>query len=184
MRGLVTIRNVGRGDYWEMVCTQFQAFMTSQLINDSVCWLLHLTVEAMEVAQMGQFSSWKKIMDENLVLKSSLGHYPPKWDGVTNPLLRHVAFHQAPMSSGPQTNGYLREDPYLSLPRGEASGLTSKHDCRKYAWSKHVIARRSFAVFPPVRGMDCWCFWPFRELQVSSKLGITMEHFIRALEAE
>lgn len=126
---------------------------------------------------MNSYQSWKDIISQNVVMKSTVGFYEREDIYYeTNGLIAFVSFHEAPTSN--DEDG--ASEAYLRLPRqGDQRAAQNEH--LMYPWHDHPIARRSLAVFPPVRGLWFWREY-YRGLECFGEFGITLEHFVQAIE--
>ena len=148
----------------------------------------------MEAVGMAGVRSWKTLISKDIIKKSTIGEYPSK-DNPTallaNPLLCEIAFHEKPLSQrgrpiwgeAPESSEDLDVDTHLRFPkRHRKTGVDLRQLRRKYDWNKHIIARRSFAVFPPVQGMHSLADF-HQDVSCEAGFGITMEHFVVAMES-
>lgn len=144
---------------------------------------------------MSVHTCWNNILSQDILMRSTIGDYPHKEHiNKTSPLLTWVSFHektpghraspswQTQTNEGPED---LAIDAHLWLPEDQNQtdfNTLRVQLLRKYDWNKHLIARRSFAVFPPVLGMS---FWPqfLHGIEVSGKFGVTLDHWVRAVHA-
>ena len=109
-------------------------------------------------------------------MKATVDEYPATDDYTVNPLLGQLSFSESPPTV------FKAEEAFLCPPQVERSQSSVKElpQLQKYAWVNHPIARRSFAMFPPV--LEIY-FTPeyLRDLEAKSAFGVTMEHVVRAM---
>ena len=144
---------------------------------------------------MSVHTCWNDILSDDILMRSTIGDYPHKeYLHKSNTLLPCISFHErtpgyrASPSWRTQTHESQEDlaiDAHLHPPVDQdRTGLNASHVhlLRKYDWKKHPIARRSFAMFPPVLGMFVWPDF-LHGTEISGKFGVTLEHWVRAIHA-
>lgn len=137
---------------------------------------------------MDNVHSWEDITFIDIVSRPIGGEFTQYENYSANPLLCHVSFHEfEPLlrlfRAQNEDDEDLKIDAHLRPPQfpTEQSNDEKRVQLRKYAWRKHPIARRSFAMFPPVS--DLRFLRPaFQEVEdVNGEHGITLEHVVEAI---